>query len=59
MALYKQRVAVLASVVSSRMLRAIAIAEGVEYYDTLTGTDLMCTYSYLHHSNFSIRLLTS
>ena len=27
----------LASVVSSRMLRAIALAEGVEYYDALTG----------------------
>ncbi len=30
--------AVLASVVSSRMLKAIAKAEGVSYYDTLTGT---------------------
>ena len=27
----------LASVVSSRMLKAIALAEGVEYYDALTG----------------------
>ena len=32
-----KRAAVLASVVSSRMLKAIALAEGVEYYDALTG----------------------
>ena len=32
------RAAVLASVVSSRMLKAVAEAEGVEYFDTLTGT---------------------
>jgi len=29
--------AVLASVVSSRMLRAIAAKESIKYYDTLTG----------------------
>ena len=29
--------AVLASIVSSRMLKAIASAEGIDYYDTLTG----------------------
>jgi hypothetical protein len=43
-----QRVAVLASVVSSRMLKAIAAAEGVEYYDTLTGRSERCHSSYLH-----------
>lgn len=32
-----ERAAVLASVVSSRMLKAVAEAEGIEYYDTLTG----------------------
>lgn len=32
--------AVLASIVSSRMLKAIAIAENVQYYDTLTGTEI-------------------
>ena len=34
----KKDAAVLASVVSSRMLRAIAAKEAVKYYDTLTGS---------------------
>ena len=35
--------------VSSRMLRAIAIEEGVEYYDTLTGTYMnRSTYTCTH-----------
>ena len=33
--------AVLASVVSSRMLRRIAQVEGVQYFDTLTGESLI------------------
>lgn len=33
----KSEAAVLASIVSSRMLRSIAKAEGIRYYDTLTG----------------------
>jgi phosphomannomutase len=34
---FNGRKAVLASIVSSRMLKTIATVEGIEYYDTLTG----------------------
>lgn len=45
----KPRAAVLASVVSSRMLRAVALAEGVDYYETLTGKKhLLHNHSYFH-----------
>ena len=38
---------VLASVVSSRMLKHIALSEGIKYYDTLTG---ICVYLYVYIS---------
>jgi len=39
--------AVLASVVSSRMLKAIAKQEGVQYHDTLTGKYCYCMLLYM------------
>ena len=38
------KAAVLASVVSSRMLKHIATVEGVQYHDTLTGQSYACVH---------------
>jgi hypothetical protein len=48
-----KRAAVLASVVSSRMIRAVALAEGIEYYDTLTG-DMMIDLLRLNLTMFTL-----
>lgn len=45
---------VLASIVSSRQLKAIALAEGIKYYDTLTGK--MNTYYIVYYIDNTFRL---